>query len=53
MYWLASAMRSIFMLAGFYTPEHSLWIAAAVMVAWAIIGLAIVLRTFKWMPKRK
>jgi ABC-2 type transport system permease protein len=53
MYWLGSAMRSVFMPAGFYAPEHSLWIAAAVMAAWAVVGLAIVRRTFQWMPKRK
>jgi len=53
MYWLASAMRSVFMPAGFYTPEHSLWIGAAVMSAWAVIGLGIVRRTFRWMPQHK
>lgn len=50
--WLAQGMRSVFLPASFATQEvaHSwqLGTMALVLAAWAVVGLLLTLRTFRW-----
>ena len=50
--WMAQGMRSVFLPDSFESQEVSgswqHWLTAVVLVAWAVLGLALCLRTFRW-----
>ena len=51
--WLAQGMRSVFLPEGFETAEAAgSWqhpMTAAILAVWFIVGLAIAIRTFRWL----
>jgi ABC-2 type transport system permease protein len=57
LYWLASGMRTVFLPQEIYTlmahgSVPNLGLGAAILGAWAVVGLVLVIRTFLWNPRR-